>query len=129
MDLLWEVSLSLRELLRLTRPHWCACGSQLRLLLQISQLLLVLLHQLELVRQLLQNILLLCREVLSLLETVQHLKLLLGEIEGRPLLWLLRHWLLASLESLRWYCIVIALDWIRWRCRWIGLLKNDEKIG
>jgi hypothetical protein len=78
-------------------------------------------------RQLLQHILLLGREILSLLEAVKHLKLLLGEVEWRSLLLLLRNRILARLEPLRWYCIVRTLDGIRrWRS-WISLLKTEMK--
>lgn len=77
----------------------------------------MLLHQLELMRQLLQDALLLGGKILSLLETMQHLDLLRGEIERRP------DRLLAGLESLGRYRIVVALDWIgRWGSS-CGLLK------
>lgn len=117
--LLLEVSLPLRELLRLSGSDWTCAGSKLGLLK--SQLLLMLLHQLELTGQVLQHVLLLGGEVLSLLQAVKHLQLLRGEIEHRPLLW--RRRLLSRLESLGWYCIVVALGWIGRRCSRVSWLK------
>lgn len=124
--LLLEASLSLRELLSLSRSHRSSARSKLRRLLH-SQLLLMLLHQLELMCQLLEHVLLLRREVLRLLEDVEHLQLLLGEIERRTLLLLRLHRLLAGLESLCRYCIVVALDGVgRWSS-WISLLKRHKR--
>lgn len=84
----------------------------------------MLLHQFELVCQLLKNVLLLWRKILSLLEGMEHLKLLLAEVELRSLLLLRR--LLPGLKSLRWCCIVVALDRVgRWR-NGIRLLKIEK---
>lgn len=83
--------------------------------------MLMLLHHFELLCQLLKNVLLLGRKILGLLEGVKHLKLLLAEVELRSLRLLDR--LFPGFESLRWCCIVVALDRVgRWRSG-IRLLK------